>query len=337
MGSKPRLFVGNFDFEHRLAHGGGDLPRKLERRNAILAPSWLLIAKEQDAIWWPFREAPPSSERLTAAGLPCVAFIADPRPLATSYQLVFWAEDAWARRISTEWGFSWEGCDPAIIKVANSRRLQTELEQEFGVAPEGLRLVTNLQELTDAIGSLNDETGWILKAEFGGAGRESRRGQGTLSSEVVRWAAKRFMRQLAIVVEPRLDGIAEAGVQFQIDRAGDVEYLGITECIARPNGAFTASRLLTADEEAIWLDAVTIGGRLARRLAEAGYHGPLGIDAMRFRDKNGVEHLRPIQDINARYTMGRLALGLTSRPRLMGQRNGIFAPGDGWWRIEDRG
>ena len=319
-----------------MAHGGGDLPRKLERRNAILAPSWLLIATEQDAIWWPHSEPPPSAERLIAVGLPRVTFIADPQPLARTHQLVFWAEDAWAQRIHAEWGFTWEGCDPEIVKQANSRRFQTELEQEFGVAPEGLRLVANLQELTGAIGSLGDEAGWILKSEFGGAGRESRRGQGPLTSDIARWAAKRFARQLAIVVEPRLDGIAEAGVQFQIDRLGDVEYLGITECIARPNGVFVASRLLTTDEEAIWRDAVMIGECFARRIAETGYHGPLGIDAMRFRDKNGIEHLRPIQDINARYTMGRLALGLRARPRLMGQFNEKFAPGDAWWRMEDR-
>ncbi|MBI5760512.1 MAG: hypothetical protein HZA46_18510 [Planctomycetales bacterium] len=49
--------------------------------------------------------------------------------------------------------------------------------------------------------------------------------------------------------------------------------------------------------------------RVAREVQRRGYFGPLGIDAMLFRDDAGQTRLRPIQDVNARYTMGRLALG----------------------------
>ena len=61
--------------------------------------------------------------------------------------------------------------------------------------------------------------------------------------------------------------------------------------------------------DARWLPAVATGHRVARALQEIGYFGPLGIDAARYRTADGLERLRPIQDINARYTMGRIALG----------------------------
>jgi hypothetical protein len=45
----------------------------------------------------------------------------------------------------------------------------------------------------------------------------------------------------------------------------------------------------------------------AERLQQAGYFGPAGIDAMIHRNGEQVA-VRPIQDINARWTMGRMAL-----------------------------
>jgi hypothetical protein len=58
-----------------------------------------------------------------------------------------------------------------------------------------------------------------------------------------------------------------------------------------------------------WQPAVDIGMHVALTLQRLGYFGPLGIDAMQNRDDAGEIRLRPLQDLNARYTMGRLALG----------------------------
>jgi hypothetical protein len=52
-----------------------------------------------------------------------------------------------------------------------------------------------------------------------------------------------------------------------------------------------------------------VGLRAAHLLQRLGYFGPLGIDAMQYRADTGEIRLRPLQDLNARYTMGRLALG----------------------------
>jgi hypothetical protein len=38
-----------------------------------------------------------------------------------------------------------------------------------------------------------------------------------------------------------------------------------------------------------------------------GYYGPVGIDAMQYKDDAGEVRMRVIQDVNARWTMGRLA------------------------------
>ena len=41
----------------------------------------------------------------------------------------------------------------------------------------------------------------------------------------------------------------------------------------------------------------------AERLQDCGYFGPLGVDAMRYRLPDGSVHLRPLQDINARWAL----------------------------------
>jgi hypothetical protein len=56
-----------------------------------------------------------------------------------------------------------------------------------------------------------------------------------------------------------------------------------------------------------WREAVDVGRKVCKRMQAKGYHGPVGIDAMRYRDESGTTKLRLIQEINARWTMGRLA------------------------------
>ena len=44
--------------------------------------------------------------------------------------------------------------------------------------------------------------------------------------------------------------------------------------------------------------------RAGEALARAGYHGPFGIDAFRYRSAPGApERLNPLSEINARFTM----------------------------------
>lgn len=52
---------------------------------------------------------------------------------------------------------------------------------------------------------------------------------------------------------------------------------------------------------------------LASELRRVGYRGPLGIDAFVFRGADGVCRLKPVVEINPRYTMGRLTLELMRR------------------------
>jgi len=54
---------------------------------------------------------------------------------------------------------------------------------------------------------------------------------------------------------------------------------------------------------------------IGAKLYQAGYRGPFGIDAFSYLDQE-KEHLRVPVEINPRFTMGTVAIGLAHRHRL---------------------
>jgi hypothetical protein len=322
----PRVFVGNFDFEHRLACGGGTLPRNVEQVNTSLCPVWAAVADEGDAVWVPAPIDPAVFHRLAGFGLPRLLPVADPGALPAWYEATFWGGNEWAAVSASRWCLRWEGCDPRVVRRVNSRRFQHDHERRLGVLPTGAEIAVTPEEFAVAVARLAD-VGWVAKGEFGGAGREVRFGAGPPAPPDLAWAANRFRRGLAVTVEPRLERLDEAGLQFRIGRGGEVDFDGITPLLTRPAGGYLGSSfaedpLLTQ----IWRDAIEVGLQVAEAVAAEGYFGPLGIDAMRHLDTDGSVRIRPLQDLNARYTMGRLALGLRRFPQPADACDRIFRP-----------
>src|SRR5439155_810676 len=58
-----------------------------------------------------------------------------------------------------------------------------------------------------------------------------------------------------------------------------------------------------------WQPAIETGLRTAKYIQRLGYFGPLGIDALQYRNETGLVNLRPLQVLNACYTMGCFAFG----------------------------
>lgn len=323
----PSLFVGNFDFEHRLAYGDGPLPQRLEAVNARLSAAWVAIAEPGDAVLIASRDAARELERLAELGLPRVRAVYEPGEL-TEHRAIFWGENEWALGFMMRWQLEWRGCDPAIVRRVNSRRFKHQLETTLDAALDNAVCTTSTEELMSAVASLV-ESGWVLKGEFGGAGREVRFDAGPISKADIAWASNRFRRNLAVTVEPRLNTIEEAGIQFEIHRDGRAEFLGVTPLLTRPNGGYLGSGFRNdASLIETWKEAIEICSEAAKLVAAEGYFGPLGIDAMRYRDAAGTIRMRAIQDLNARYTMGCLALGLRRFPEFASNHNWIFTPGD---------
>jgi len=67
---------------------------------------------------------------------------------------------------------------------------------------------------------------------------------------------------------------------------------------------FADGELRWETHQSLWQQAVETALAAASHLQSIEYFGPLGIDAMIYRDADGDSKVRPLQDINARWTMG---------------------------------
>ncbi len=259
---------------------------------------------------------PDYARHLAAIGLTDVRFVSDASLVPKGTNVLPWGWSARVRQWGARNGWHCEGPDLDAVATANSRAFSSALEQEWNVGLPHARPIHTLQELNDAVAeSIRHAPGWVVKANFGMSARERILGRGgTAAPQAVQWVQKQLAENEAVYFEPWVDRIEEVGVQFTISKEGEPLLEGITPLLTDHVGTYRGSRfrgascqLARSDEFAAVLDIVT---QAAQRIQQHGYCGPLGIDAMRYRTADEESRWRPLQDINARLTMGRLALGL---------------------------
>ena len=323
----PRLFVGNFDFEHELADGPGARGGAVDAVQASLAAAWLAVATPAD--WVLTASAFP--RQLLDGRLPRCVGAFDEVPDGPDVELVPWG---WTRRLQ-ELGNrrGWKCPAPPMetVRLANNRLYRADLEAQLGIGLEGARQIRSEEELQSHIAQVAPGERWVLKAAFGMAGRERIPGCGPHLPEPTRnWCRRRLQKHGGIVFEPWLDRVEEAGLQLDVPASGEPLLLGITPLLTTPHGAYRGSRVEPVADTSPWQAAIAPALLIARELRSLGYFGPAGIDAMRYARPSGDIRLRCLQDLNARWTMGRLALGWNSQFRT--GESGVWLQGR--WSIE---
>lgn len=126
------------------------------------------------------------------------------------------------------------------------------------------------------------------------------------------WLKKRI--DDGVYVEPWVSRTREWSIQFDIPHPGSAspapKCIGTTQLLNDPEGRY-AGNIICADQPAAHTHLISQHAELICLAAQAhGYWGPVGLDGFQFRDSDGNEGLRLCNDINARFTMGRLALQL---------------------------
>jgi hypothetical protein len=324
----PRLFVGNFDFEHSLANRHYQTPQRLQRLNAERAVSWLAVAEDGDYLWspWPVSaKAVHVATKDDAFRLPRLKLVTNWDEVPAGTALVPWGWTEALQQLARLHHWEFAAPPPQVVRDVNARQFSFDLESEWQV---GLRGASIVRELSDLDGALLQAKATapqaVIKANWGMAGRERILIPGQPAAVELAWIRSRLQDQGAVFVEPWVLRIAEAGIQIQIPQFGPPQLIGVAELLCDPLGQYRGSWFTDApDKRFDWQPAVDVAMRAAGRLQDRGYFGPVGIDAMQYRLPDGSIRLRPLQDINARWTMGRLSLGW--RKYLRPDESGL------WW------
>lgn len=167
----------------------------------------------------------------------------------------------------------------------------------------------------------------VVKAQYGSAGRGQIHCRGGQLRPEQRGRLENMLRQQGqVVVEPWLDKVADLSLHFDVGAEGAVAVAGWTRFLTagrgQYRGAFVGSLTAGLDEDVkrfLYGDGrdarrlPKLGEQLAEWLAQplcaADYRGPVGVDAMVYRDGSQLR-LKPIVEVNPRTTMGRVALKL---------------------------
>ena len=170
----------------------------------------------------------------------------------------------------------------------------------------------------------------VIKAIYGSSGRDQIHCKdGQLRDGQRGWLQKILQRQGEVVVEPWLDRVIDLSLHFDISAEGEVQVRGWTRFLTDDRGQYRGALLgqMAAGLDVELTKFLYGNGRDAKRmsklgdalaeflagpLAAAGYCGPIGVDALVYRDGAGLK-LKPVVEINPRTTMGRVSWELRQR------------------------
>lgn len=335
-GRTPNVFCFHADAEAAMAHGlegKGFEPRaevKRLARDLEILPAFLCYRDDVILV-----SRPPSAahaRKLHALGLEMPEFevlSAAGRIAADSLQR--------SRKLNDLRPWVWCPQSAALLRAFDPAKVDTRWhepvrrlfakDKQMQALGEQSAICRSWDEVESAVLGLGQE-GWaegVAKSPFGAAGQKNRKFLVSKCEDIQAWAQRVLAQQGALVIEPWLpreldfsmhydcseNGLRRVGaVRLENDRRGQFQACvasskltrGLPEDIARflMDGALTVY-----DNE--------LPSRLESFLREAGYQGPVGIDALVFRDRDGALQLRTVVEMNPRYTMGRLTWELMRR------------------------
>jgi len=307
----PRLWHMNADFETELAAGGGSSayrrPQSFVALNRRLAPHLLRLASAGDALL--VEESPSESLHSEAARRGVELIVIDSATKQAERIFTPWGWTRGAVALGERVGARVPPVSLETVRRVNSKLWSHALEQELGIAMPGACVAASFAELEEAVARAcpRADDKWVIKSPFGFAARERVLGRGArLEGAQATWARRQFAAgSEPLIFQPWLERVREYGVTLEIESNGEITLVGISDL--QTNGAGTGTGYLLGRK----IDAgrrselESVARLVGARLYREGYVGPAGVDAL--------EHtggLHPLLEINARYTMGFVALAV---------------------------
>ncbi len=174
----------------------------------------------------------------------------------------------------------------------------------------------------------------MVKAPYGTSGMQVRqiRSAAELEGPLGGWMLNTLNTQYRLVVEQWLDKACDLSIQMTVD-AERTQLLEarrfVTGSRNEYRGTYLGKKLPGFEPEQLrFLHSVfpewhRLLRDLGTRLRSEGFHGPAGVDALLWRDNEGALKLKPLVELNPRWTMGRVALELEQQ--LVPGTSGLWA------------
>lgn len=275
--------------------------------NRRLAPHLLWLAERGDGLLMPEPWSESLKAEATRRGVELVSAEHSREQVARIFTPWGWTQSALAVGAKSEAQIL-NSIPFDIIARVNSKLWSHQLEKELGCLLPGAAIASTFAELEAAVAlcCLRPSDKWVIKSPFGFAARERVLGRGpTLDQPQAVWSQRRFAANETLIFQPWLEVVREYGVVLEIAPDGTFEMLGISDL--QTNGAGTGKGYMLGRPPASHrlTELESFARKVCERLFEEGYYGPVGMDALEHR-----EGFHPILEINARYTMGFVALAV---------------------------
>lgn len=297
----------NADFEMELAGGAAyKRPVSFAKINRRLAAHLLWLAQPGDAL---LLDEPPeeSLERASQHRRVELLMTNQVRPHETG-EFTPWG---WTESVIEIGGRLGAHVNPVpldVVRRVNSKLWSHNLEHELGVALPGAATATTFDELELAVvhACPHPQDKWVIKSAFGFAARGRVLGRGgCIEAAQATWARRRFSQGETLIFQPWLEVVREYGVAINIPAQGEIEFVGISDLQTNGAGTGTGYLLGRGVEPHRRAELERIAAIVGERLRHEGYTGAAGVDAL--EHANG---LHPLLEINARLTMGFVALAV---------------------------
>jgi hypothetical protein len=332
---------------HRRTSPPGSVLAAVSRMGTLLRA----FAREGDYLWTPA----PVDRVPEVPGLPAVTLESGPlRDLPSAEEVLAWCEtpEAAAHRSGLRdptpppWGdplheIVWRlpVPSPAVVAEVHHRAFCLQVADELGCALPGARMAESLIELDDVLAARGAPRGWVVKAPLSASGRHryiERQGPALADPKARRTVERLFERHGPLLFEPWMDRVADFGVSALLTPSG-LRIVGVHGQRVDAKGQFLGidlePDLSPANRDRLLETAEAVASALRR----AGYGGPFGIDAWRYRKEDGSVAFNPLGEINARMTFGLVAWTLAERLQSSRDRGGSRRGRlwrlweEGWW------
>ncbi|MEL6341687.1 MAG: DUF455 family protein [Myxococcota bacterium] len=344
-GRPPRLLYFNPGCEAEIVRGLDRIPASAEKTQQDLEALPMVLAATEDAVLVRRTPSVPHLKTLRDAGLTIPEFIVFSGNRLDDHDLA-------SRTLSGLAPWGWSPAVAALFAPLGAPVWTEEMGRRagkaFGVAcarqmpehdwlapPDTFGAVCERRDAVDEAVEALIAKGHdvVIKAEWGAAGRGAirRLGGAPLTPSQVGWLRKILHRQGRVVVEPWLDRRLDYSLHFDRKPGGKMRFLGCARFFTDRRGQYRGHWLGRFTDglhpETI---ALLYGGgqdprrwsRLARTIGDVvgeqlgDYAGPVGVDSMVYHSRRDDRlRIKPIVEVNVRWSMGRIALALQKRIR----------------------